>query len=361
MHRGRKVLFVCKARNTSYGCSFGLHNSSRLVAAALNRLGVRADAVQVADNNGIDGEVSRRAPTDVVLEALWVVPPKLRLLVGRHPAVRWYVRMHSKTPFLASEGIAAGWLKEYSELPRNFSLAANSLCLVEDIEKAFLVPCAYQPNIYEEGEDPRRERRRERRADGLIHIGCFGAIRPLKNHLAQAFAAIEFAEGLGRKLRFHINGDRVEGRGEQALKNLRSLFPIRGHQLVEHPWLPHAEFLDLVATMDLGMQVSLTETFNIVAADFVVRGVPIVVSSDITWMPKMTQADPCNPASIRGAMKRVWRLRHLLDALGTWALRSHNEHARDAWVELLGRPAACGPQEAKEEEKKEKKEEEKKP
>jgi hypothetical protein len=66
----------------------------------------------------------------------------------------------------------------------------------------------------------------------------------------------------------------------------------------------------------------------------------------------MTQADPCNPASIRGAMKRVWRLRHLLDALGTWALRSHHEHARDAWVELLGRRHVHGQPEAKEEEKK---------
>jgi len=335
MHRSRKVLFICKARNTSYGCSFGLHNSSRFVAAALNRLGVRAEAVQVADNNGIDREVSRHGPTDVVLEALWVVPPKLRLLIGRHPSVRWYVRMHSKTPFLASEGIATAWLKDYSELPRrSFGLAANSLSLVEDIEKAFLVECAYQPNIYDE-EIPRHHHAHP--DDGLLHVGCFGAIRPLKNHLAQAFAAIEFAEGLGKELRFHINGDRVEGRGEQSLKNLRSLFPIRGHQLVEHPWLPHGEFLKLVAAMDLGMQVSLTETFNIVAADFVSQKVPIVVSADIAWMPGLAKADPCDPASIRVALKRVWGFRHLLGSLNAWALRSHNDHAREAWVKLLAR------------------------
>ena len=334
MRCDRKILFICKARNTSYGCSFGLHNSSRFVASALRRLGVRAEATQVADNNGIDGEVSRRRPTDVVLEALWVVPPKLRILMGRHPSVRWYVRMHSKTPFLASEGIATEWLREYSELPPcHFSLAANSLCLVEDIEKAFLAECAYQPNIYDEGV---QRHPRGPRDGGLVHVGCFGAVRPLKNHLAQAFAAIEFAEGLGRELRFHINGDRVEGRGEQALKNLRGLFPIRGHQLVEHPWLPHGEFLGLVSAMDLGMQVSLTETFNIVAADFVSQGVPIVVSSDITWMPKLAQADPCNPASMRSALRRVWRLRRLLAPLGAWALRSHNRRARRAWMELLG-------------------------
>jgi hypothetical protein len=129
----------------------------------------------------------------------------------------------------------------------------------------------------------------------------------------------------------------VEGNGEQALKNLRSLFPIRGHQLVEHPWLNHGEFLELVSTMDLGMQVSLTESFNIVAADFVARGVPIVVSTDIAWMPKMTQADPCSPASMREALERVWGLRHLIGALGAEGLRTHNERAREAWIELLGR------------------------
>ena len=36
--------------------------------------------------------------------------------------------------------------------------------------------------------------------------------------------------------------------------------------------------------MDLGMQVSFSESFNITSADFVYENIPIIVSNDVTWM-----------------------------------------------------------------------------
>jgi len=45
--------------------------------------------------------------------------------------------------------------------------------------------------------------------------------------------------------------------------------------------MDHSDFISIVKSMDIGMQVSLSESFNIVAADFVSNGIPLVGSPDI--------------------------------------------------------------------------------
>ena len=59
--------------------------------------------------------------------------------------------------------------------------------------------------------------------DKFIDIGCFGAIRPMKNTFHQALACIEFAELKNKTLRFHVNTSRVEQSGENVVKNLRAI------------------------------------------------------------------------------------------------------------------------------------------
>ena len=50
--------------------------------------------------------------------------------------------------------------------------------------------------------------------------------------------------------------------------------------------------------MDIGLQVSFTETFNIVAADFVNNNVPVIVSEEITWVSDLYKAEPTESKSI---------------------------------------------------------------
>ena len=114
----------------------------------------------------------------------------------------------------------------------------------------------------------------------------------MKNQLIQAIAAIKYADQLGKKLRFHMNGVRTEQNGGNNLKNIKGLFSNTSHELVLHPWLGHEEFLELLANMDICLQVSLTESFNITAADAVSIGVPLVGSSAIRWLPRFSQALP---------------------------------------------------------------------
>lgn len=308
-----KVLFICKLNEnnpcTGYYGDFrkfsGLFNSAKFVVAALNQIGHIASIENAVDNNDIDRLVSKHKPDFVVIEALWVVPEKFNILEKLHPKVTWIVRLHSKIPFLSNEGIAMGWIMQYLN-NTNVIIAPNSTETTNDLlriaGKKHKKRIVYLPNYY----DPGKSEKRVVHSNSEVHIGCFGAIRPFKNQLSQAMAAIEFANSNNKELYFHINSTRIEGRGESVLKNIRQLFEFsHKHNLIEHDWVEHEKFRLLCSKMDFGIQCSFTETFNIVTADFVSENVPVVVSPEIAWMPFWTFASPNSISSMVNTLNRV--------------------------------------------------------
>ncbi len=338
-----RLLFIVKRRedysdDASYsqqGVSTGLWNSARLVVEMLNNNHVEAKLVEVIDNNCIDREVTRYRPTDVIIEALWVVPEKFEILSRLHPKVRWNIRFHSELPFIANEGIAMEWLSKYVK-HENVTVSANSPRMLEEIsfivrqqnnwtkeeleEKVFYTPNYYMPPMINPHKKPELSKR------DYIDVGCFGAIRPLKNQLVQAVAALKFASRIGKKLNFHINVGRIENKGDPVYKNIVDLFSSlenAGHKLVTHQWMPHDKFIEVIRDMDIGLQVSFTETFNIVSADLVACGIPIVVSNEVQWAA-FPHADPTDSSDIAHKMLLIWELRR-------WDFASLNVSAnRDA-------------------------------
>jgi glycosyltransferase involved in cell wall biosynthesis len=246
--------------------------------------------------------------------------------------VTWIIRIHSETPFISGEGNAIDWIFKYSKY-RNIVISANSERMCDELSNITGKDIVYLPNYYSlpcvEYDYPIKR--------DTIDIGCFGAIRPFKNHLLQAMAAIKFADDKGLRLRFHINVNRIEGKGEPVLKNIRGLFENRAdHELVEHYWSSHAEFIELIKTIDIGMQVSFSETFNIVAADFVSNGKPIVVSKEINWASRISYADPTSFNSMVCALKRVWMLRHIYaQILNEFGLARYNKKSEKIWLNYL--------------------------
>lgn len=332
-----KLLFLTKKRTTNYGVSTGLTNSAQFVVNYLQDKGVDCKSVLCEDGNSIDKEVFLYRPTHAIISAVWVTPVKLRELANKYRNVIWIVRVHSKIPFIANEGIALDWLLQYTEIDRQFGnvvISGNSVDFCESLSKTFNLNVVYLPNIYRPDYKPEIA---DRIRDGVIDIGCFGAIRPMKNQLIQAMAAIAFANENKVTMRFHINSDRTEQKGDQVLKNIRALFKYTPHTLVEHPWATHYDFLKLVSKMDIGMQVSLTETFNIVCADFVYMGIPIVTSNEISWMDNKYTADPLNLTSIVNALNLVYHCPPILR--GRWdifKLGRYNYAAGKTWLEYIG-------------------------
>jgi hypothetical protein len=317
MHKPR-VLFILKLRQTSSGEGYtllknsGLKNSATFVNQMLIDSGYESKLVQVVDNNCIDREVKSFKPEIGIIEALWVVPEKFEVLTKLYPKVKWIIRLHSDLPFLANEGIALEWIVK-SVKYKNVFVSANSDSVQRDLKKYLAaIPggkydqkIVFLPNYYKL--DCKKLMPYQSTCSNIINVGCFGAIRPMKNHLVQAAAAVEYAESKNLKCRFHINGGRVEGLGAPVLKNLRSFFDGLGdkHELVEHGWLEKEDFMKLIDTMNFGMQVSFSETFNIVTADFVNQNVPIVTSKEVDWMPLIFTTDPTNTASVIRGIKRI--------------------------------------------------------
>jgi len=342
-----KLLFICKQRISTYGKSFGLVNSATFVARTMIQHGMDAKVIMVVDANDIDREVTKYNPTHVLIEALWVTADKFNeiLSLPRHQNRQWIVRIHSKAPFIANEGIAFPWLVEYKDLQEiypNFHVSCNSKEFNNSLRKVLRNKPIYLPNIYNPDCYVHEFTEDQCHKQNTINIGCFGSVRPMKNHLNQALAAIRFADEMGLHLKFHINSDRAEQNGDQTIKNLRALFSEVSHELVEHPWMDHRCFVKLVRTMDLGMQVSLTESFNIVAADFVFCGIPIVVSPEIDWMPWFAKADPNSVKSMVRHLKVAYYGQLIaLESYSCYKLASWNYKSTKIWLKAINFKIKC--------------------
>ncbi len=343
-----RVLFIAKRADYNYSGGdpnrvTGLKLSAGMCVEILNAAGIPAKLVIVVDNNDIDREVRAYRATHVIIEALWVVPTKFAVLTNLHPHIQWIVRVHSEIPFLAMEGISIEWLLDYVKY-RNVFVSGNSPNLNAAIKSILLSAYEdqnlvdekniYLPNCYvADNVPPRCPLPRSH-----LHIGCFGAIRPMKNQLMQAIAAMTYAESIDLPLVFHMNGTRLETGGSPVLKNLLALFDNSpNHRIELHPWLSHADFLKLAALMHISMQVSLSESFNIVTADFVTVGVPALTSPAVYWMPSRFMADPTNLADIVDKLGDVHGSEHwwIFKDLAFRALRKQAATAARIWIDTF--------------------------
>jgi hypothetical protein len=342
-----KVLFILKRRedynsiaHSHTGLSTGLYNSANFVNEMLTSVGIESVLEVAIDNNCIDRLVTKHKPTHVIIEALWVVPSKFTVLCKLHPRVKWIIRLHSELPFMAGEGMAMDWLGDYSDFP-NLFIGINAPRMMREISLYLKIRnnwndqqlnnrIIYLPNYYPQDYV---NKKLDKNKD-TIDIGCFGAIRPLKNHMVQAVAALDFANQIGKKLRFHINAGRIEMQGQPAINNLLGFFEQlsnTGHQMINHQWCPREDFLKICAQMDIGMQCNFSETFNIVSADLISQGVPIVGSTEIPWAVHAFCADPTDSKDIVNKLKSAYKYSWLNVKTNQMSLTSYTNNTISIW------------------------------
>jgi hypothetical protein len=155
MHK-HKILFILKKKKlyddaqSTKTIHSGLFNSATFVNQMLNDNGIESHLVQVNDNNCIDREVSKYKPTDVIIEALWVVPEKFEVLHKLHPKVNWIIRLHSEIPFISNEGNAIDWIFKYSEMSEKYKIkiAPNTQKMYDDLKNIGVKNLVFLPNYY---------------------------------------------------------------------------------------------------------------------------------------------------------------------------------------------------------------------
>jgi hypothetical protein len=277
-------------------------------------------------------------PSHVVIEAIWVELPMLKRLLMEFPTCRFAVRTHSQVGFLQVEPPAVKTLRQMLDIRANncnFEVAANSSHLVNFLEHAYDRHCLFLPNLYDLEHVERRRKRL-----GIVHkerplrIASFGALRLLKNHMTSAAAALLIAQR--RPLEFWMSVNRVENAGSQGiLQAIRNLYDgVPWAKLVEHPWEDWKSFRKTIGSMDLYLQPSLTETFNITCADAIAEGVPCVVSSAVEWAPKAWRAEPDDVEDVA----RVGRQLLANMKAPEEGLRALQDHVRDGvqiWLQWL--------------------------
>lgn len=321
----------------------GLYNSCAFVVDMLNASGIPARLVQINGEGEFAQTVKNCGPSDVVIEAFFVSPKVLNETIRANPHTRFYCRNHSEITFLAYDSVAMAWTREYLKNPA-MHMAANSRQGQIDFQnivrsyfphwdqatlnhRVALLP-NYHPVNTALPAIPS--------PFGTLNVGCFGALRPLKNQLLQAICASEVSRQLGKKLRFHVNGSRIEHAAGGVSKNLKAFFAgsVNG-ELVEHPWLPRPEFLGLVRQMDIGMQVSLSETFNLVTADFVTMNRPVLVSTEVDWVDPRVQAGPTDSEDIIKKMRISLRAESII-AHNRAGLIRYDQRSQMLWKRVFG-------------------------
>jgi glycosyltransferase involved in cell wall biosynthesis len=249
------------------------------------------------------------------------------------PAIKFVVLSHSNVGFLQADPDGVARIREYIEIAKwcpNLSVGGNSHKFASWLSESYGTDAVWLPNIY-----PFTERLKFTNRSTTLRIGAFGAVRPEKNFMTAAAAALLIAKRLNKELEFHMSsgGEGDQGRTAPAIDQMFA--GIHGVKIVRHNWQPWDAFIKTVQKMDLLIQLSYTESFNMVTADGVAQGVPSVVSPAIIWAPDSWKAEPDSVLSAAAVGIRL-----LTDekkrAHGAAALAQHNRIAVSRWLKWLG-------------------------
>lgn len=332
-----RALLAYKTFQAEPGVSHaGLGIASSAAISVLVRAGIEAAALGVVDGYDLEDKLkSEPNVTHVVLVAPWVDIPFVEGLARRMPHISFTMTTHSDVAFLQSDTFAMRCMvlgATAQQNTRNFTVSGNSMRFCHWFEAAYGVHCQYLPNLYPlPATMPSRSVAKPKAS---IDIGLFGATRYYKNMLTGAAAALVVSRG-DLPVNLWISGGREEG-GPAVTGAVREMLNGQSRLTLKvSEWQPWEEFRQTVSQMDLLLQPSFSESFNMVTADGASQGIPSVVSPAICWTPKYWQADPDDALAIARASRSVLHNPHAgID--GFKALAKHNSESLKVWSEYLG-------------------------
>ena len=278
------------------------------------------------------------AVTHAAVSAPWIPTLDFQRLLTAFPHIEFVVNCHSNVGFLGADTNGVVLIRQYLNLAManlNFHVAANSLRgsrWLDGVYEQDAHRVLYLPNLYFL-ENP--DTNRPLWTSGILRIGIFGAIRPLKNFASAVAAAMQIGRDLRADLEITMSSGRTEGGGDGVLASIRAMVDkVPRVTLKESGWQTWPEFRALVRSMNLLIQPSYTESFNMVTADGVAEGVPSVVSEAIDWAPPHWQAPVDDAIGIARVGRTLLADRYAAEE-GVEALEAHNEQGIRSWKQWL--------------------------
>jgi glycosyltransferase involved in cell wall biosynthesis len=213
-------------------------------------------------------------------------------------------------------------------------VGGNSEKFVKWIDNAFDIKGALLPNLYPISDEVQMKPV----WDGFstIKIGVFGSPRLQKNFMSAIGAAILIQRELRVNVEIHMNVDVEDINNPVTVAIGQMLQGLEYIKLVKHEWAHWNDFIKIINDMDVLLQPSYTESFNIVTADGISVGVPSVVSSAIYWAPDSWKAetDDCNHIAKTGIRLLT---RYSLRCKGITALKKYNRKSVNHWFDFFSR------------------------
>lgn len=323
----------------------GLNVAGHATANVLRLNGIDATVFPVRHNVDVVRSIDRYNEehqadplTHVVISAPWLSAWDMAQLLIKFPQIKFVVLSHSNVGFLQADADGVWNLRKYINLAEyypNLRIGGNSEKFVNWLRNAYgnvSSDFMYLPNLYPISLTPMRVwADKPAKCDQTIRIGAFGAVRPYKNFMTAAGAAIVIQRYMGVPVELHMSGGGEAG-DVAAIEQLCGDVPY--FKLIMHPWQYWDDFIRLVAQMDLLLQPSYTESFNMITADGIYVGVPSVVSPAIDWAPTLWKANSDQPVEVAQIGIHLLRDLRMAEA-GRQALINHDEVAIGIWKDFL--------------------------
>jgi len=328
-------------------CHIGLGVTANNTANFLNKYNIPAIAVSVIDGYDLrDGLIDNRwgNVTHVVMCAPFFDTQFLHNLCLKFPDIRFTITYHSNAGFLGVDQWAMGVIGEQiteQSLCSNFNVSVNSKKFANVLNKIYdTQPINVLPNLYTLNSNTIYPVKKKWTNRKILKIGTFCAIRSLKNIPTAAFAAAILCKKYGITVEFCIMKGREEDiLAEKIVNGIERLFShIPNLRLVQYGWREWNAFRDeVVSEMDILIQTSFTESFNIVTADGIYCGIPSVVGEAIDWIPNYWKANVDDAADVARVAEKLMFTDSTSDD-GYAKLVDHNNEALELWKAWITPP-----------------------
>lgn len=328
--------FACWTGRSHVGLCVAALTNARVLA----QYGIKTAVFPVRNNIDLVNSIHEYADehshplTHVIISAPWLSTPDLTSLIKGFPRIQFVIESHSNIGFLQADPLAIHRLRETLALAKKYSnihVAGNSSRFVDWMNLVYDGHVILLPNLYP-----------ITNADicppekfGPIRIGAFGAVRPQKNFMTAAAAAVAIQKQLRFPVELHMStgGEGDGGSVSRAINEMVAGIP--KFKLIRHDWVPWEQFIVTISRMNLLLQPSYTESFNMITADGISVGVPSVVSSAITWAPDSWKADSDDALDIARVGLKLLVDRHAVRE-GVEAIHRQNSMGLKHWLKFIG-------------------------
>lgn len=204
--------------------------------------------------------------------------------------------IHSTISYLQVEEEAFANVQRYMNVKKdNFSISNPCIYEVDGFKSYAACEIFYLPNTFNKilsaGENVVFSRLEKAKRKDVVRIGLFCAYRPFKNIMTQITACNLLRKNLKLDVELHLF---KSNECNPVYKNVLKLLQNMRMAYVLHENCRNDELYDILQEIDIGLQVSYSETFSYIICEHMMMGTPTVASTAVPFASKVAEFNNAN-------------------------------------------------------------------